>query len=193
MAQLRMLYSPALKPLPELVEPAGFELRPLRKEELREWGMKLHPACGFSPKDDAYFEIYLPRVIPGGIMVCAEKSTGRIAASAAAQFSEAEVPGGLGWVMALPEMRGRGLGAAVTAAAMAFGVKHGLKIMCLLTDDSRLPAINLYLKFGWRPWLCAEDMPERWRKVLSELKIAPGTVENYRPDEAHDITVCHEL
>ena len=108
MAQLRMLYSPALKPLPELVEPAGFELRPLRKEELREWGMKLHPACGFSPKDDAYFEIYLPRVIPGGIMVCAEKSTGRIAASAAAQYSEAEIPGGLGWVMALPEMRGRG-------------------------------------------------------------------------------------
>ena len=125
-------------------------------------------------------------------MVCAEKSTGRIAASAAAQYSEAEIPGGLGWVMALPEMRGRGLGAAVTAA-MAFGVKYGLKIMCLLTDDSRLPAINLYLKFGWRPWLCAEDMPERWRKILRELKIAPETVEIYHPGEAYDITVRHEL
>ena len=193
MTQLRMLYSPALKPLPEVVVPAGFELRPLRKEELAEWGMKLHPACGFSPKDEAYFEIYLPRVIPGGIMVCAEKSTGRIAASAAAQFSEAEVPGGLGWVMALPEMRGRGLGAAVTAAAMVFGVKHGLKIMCLLTDDSRLPAINLYLKFGWRPWLCGEDMPERWRKILTALGIPPEKCENCAPREDWSIGVRHDL
>ena len=193
MAQLRMLYSPELKPLPEVVEPAGFELRPLRKEELKEWGMTLHPACGFTPKDDAYFQIYLPRIVPEGIMVCVEKSTGRIAASAVAQLAEGGIPGGLGWVMALPEMRGRGLGAAVTAAAMRLGAAYGLKVMCLLTDDVRLPAIGLYLKFGWRPWLWAEDMPGRWRKILNELKIAPGTIENYRPDEAYRITVCHEL
>ena len=178
-----MLYSPALYALPEEFSPEGFEIRSIRDSEMKEWGEKLHPACGFSSKSEAYCADFLKKALPGGIQVAVELATDRLAASASAQHFDKETPGGLGWVMALPEIRGKKLGAAVVAAAMNFGIKQGLSFMALSTDDFRLPAIGLYLKYGWRPYLYAEDMPGRWRKVLAELNIPADSVECYTLSE----------
>ena len=95
--------------------------------------------------------------------------------------------------MTHPELRGRKLGAAVTAAAMNHGVEAGLKFMCLATDDFRIPAISIYLKFGWRPFLYAEDMAERWKKVCADLNLAPSSLEDYSLDEENNIIVNHTL
>ena len=191
--QLRMLYSPDQSPLPELFIPEGFEIRALELSDLKEWGEILHPACEFSFKDSEYCANFFKLALPGGIIGAYEKSSGRLAATATAQYMECEIPGGLGWVMALPEIRGKKLGAAVVAAAMNHGIRNGLSLMCLATDDHRLPAIGLYLKYGSRPYLFAEDMPDRWRNVLKNLNLAPETVEDYSLSEDLKVKVNHTL
>lgn len=174
-----MLFDASRTPLPPLLEVEGFEIRSLREEEYGIWGEELSPACDFGVKDAGFWEIYRPKLLPGGILGAFEKATGRLVASACAQNQECGIKGGLGWVMALPEMRGKKLGAAVVAAAMHRTVEQGHPLMALLTDDFRLPAIKLYLQYNWRPWLYMEDMPQRWKNVCKELGIPPETLEDY--------------
>ena len=191
--QLRMLFDVKNTSIPAIQLPEEFELRSLRSDETDIWGSVLHPACGFSVKDAEYMKIYGPRLLPNGIKGVFERATGRLLASASAQYCECGVQGGLGWVMALPEMRGRKLGAAVSAAAMQTVADNGFKTICLATDDNRLPALKMYLAFGWRPWLYFEDMPERWKNICKNLQIAPGSLENYTLDELGSIIVRNDL
>lgn len=191
--QLRMLFDVKNSSIPAIQLPEEFELRSLREDEIGIWGSVLHPACGFSVKGAEYMKIYGPRLLPGGIKGVFERASGRLVASASGQYCECGVQGGLGWVMALPEMRGRKLGAAVSAAAMQAVADNGFKTICLATDDSRLAALKMYLSFGFRPWLYFADMAERWKNICSNLHIEPGTIENYTLDELGSIVVRRDL
>ncbi len=191
--QLRMIFNFKRTEIPEIELPEGFELRSVAESEIKEWGEVLHPACGFSVKDSEYMKIYGPRVLPGGMMGVFEKSSGRLVATASAQYDEVGVEGGLGWVMALPEMRGKKLGAAVSVAAMKFSRDYGHDKMCLCTDDERVPALRMYLNLGWRPYLFDADMPDRWRKICEVLGIDPKTLEDYSFNEDGSIKVNYSL
>lgn len=191
--QLRMLFDFERTPVPEIKLSGEFEIRSVAANEVHEWGTVLHPACGFSVKDDEYMKIYSPKVLPGGMLAVFEKSSGRMVASATAQYHEVDIEGGLGWVMVLPEMRGKKLGAAISTAAMKKSRDFGHKKMCLCTDDSRLAALKMYLQLGWRPFLFAEDMFDRWRKVCENLGIAPELLEDYSLGENEEIIVQYSL
>jgi mycothiol synthase len=39
----------------------------------------------------------------------------------------------------------------------------------LSTEDERLAAIHIYLKFGWQPLLYTAGMDERWRRIEATL------------------------
>lgn len=179
--QLRMIYDascPALK----VEAPAGFTVRPLQKEE-HEAYFKLRTGCGFDLWDhEIIARFYEQHAIAGGIIVAVEDATGRLAASATAEYGELNdpaAPGTLGWVMTDEEFGGRGLGRAVSAAATAALFKAGLAPVYLLTDDFRTAAVALYLKMRWKPWLFQEDMPERWRKLCRELGYPESYAEEY--------------
>ena len=83
--------------------------------------------------------------------------------------------GYLHFVAALPQSRGVGAGAAVTAAVLRRFEELGLPDCILTTDDFRLPAIKIYLNLGWLPVLNGPDMRERWERVLAQLGIAGKT------------------
>ena len=78
----------------------------------------------------------------------------------------------IGWVASHPEHRGQGLGAQVTAAALAYALSLPPRSIVLRTDDFRLPAIKIYLKLGFTPFFDHSSYPERWRLIGTRL--GPG-------------------
>lgn len=186
--QLRMIYDrscPALQVEP----PAGFTVRPLKKEE-HEAYFKLRTGCGFDLwNHETIAKFYEKHAIADGIIVAVEDATGRLAASATAEYGELDdpgVPGTLGWVMTDKEFGGKGLGRAVSAAATLALFKADLDPVYLLTDDFRTAAVALYLKMRWKPWIFQEDMTERWQKLCREL----GYPDSYLTE--HGIFTFHK-
>ena len=55
----------------------------------------------------------------------------------------------------------------------------GYKKASLLTDDWRLPALKLYLRMGWRPWLVEDDMPGRWKDICDKLGYNYANLEKF--------------
>jgi len=68
-----------------------------------------------------------------------------------------------------PEHRGKGLGRAVSLAAVNRFIRAGFRNVYLMTDDFRLPALAAYLKLGFEPFLFCEGMAERWEAVYGKL------------------------
>jgi GNAT superfamily N-acetyltransferase len=78
----------------------------------------------------------------------------------------------LSWVGVDPAHRGRGLGKELTALAIDAAVAGGKSLICLSTDDFRIPAIRTYLSVGFRPCLGSWDRSHHWRwsRIAGELK-----------------------
>jgi mycothiol synthase len=71
-----------------------------------------------------------------------------------------------------PMHRSHGLGKALTVAVLRRFRERGFRRAVLQTDDFRLPAIRLYLGFGFRPSMTHESHPGRWREIYRQLGIA---------------------
>lgn len=75
--------------------------------------------------------------------------------------------GYLHMVASLPEYRGRGLGRAVTVAALDFMANRGDVEVILDTDDFRIPAIRLYISLGFVPVYNIDcDNRNNWKEIL---------------------------
>lgn len=170
--QLRMIYDKTCPPLTAPVLPDGYNIHPLRKDEWAKY-IELRYGCGFDLwTDEKILDFYAKHAIKDGILVIEESSTGQLVASATAEYGELpekSLPGTLGWVMTRPGYEGKGLGRAISTAAMQALLDADLAPIYLLTDDSRIAAVALYLKMNWRPWLFQDDMPERWQKLCDKL------------------------
>jgi mycothiol synthase len=71
----------------------------------------------------------------------------------------------------LEEHRRLGLGAFVVSHLLEQFAREGLSDAILSTEEYRLPAIELYLKLGFRPLITgkAPDERQRWERVSSDL------------------------
>ena len=79
---------------------------------------------------------------------------------------------GEGWyrmVGVRTDARGLGAGRLVALAALYALRERGYTSVVLSTDDSRLPAISLYLSLGFQPVYSHESHKERWEKVMAAL------------------------
>jgi len=74
------------------------------------------------------------------------------------------------WVAVVPAHQGRGLGKPLLAACLRRMVELGCKGAYLTTAPPRIPAINLYLRFGFRPVVRSEREREAWRLVSGCVK-----------------------
>ena len=72
---------------------------------------------------------------------------------------QGEAEGRVDFVAADPAHKGHRLGLAVCSAVMRYLADRGYPRAMLTTDDWRLPAIVTYLRVGFRPHYCREDMP----------------------------------
>lgn len=171
--QLQMVWPESmLESLPEVTLPAGYTLRCF------QWGdesgyFRLMDSAGFKNWDNETLKPWLAKVLPDGFFVMTESASEEIVASAMATHNPIDLHpfgGNLGWVVASPEHKGKGLGMVVCAAATRRMIQAGYRRIYLQTDDWRLSALKVYLKLGYVPFLFAPDMEERWRKVCDKLE-----------------------
>ena len=78
--------------------------------------------------------------------------------------------GRLHWIAIVPQMQGRGLAKPLTSIVCDRMRDLGHKRVCLTTSTARLPAINLYRKFGFVPDIHTEEDLSIWRQLKSLLK-----------------------
>ena len=149
----------------------GYALRTFGPQDAAAY-LELMASAGFDAFDEAALAHWLGKVLPDGLFLAVHEATGRLAATAMASHNPAErhpFGGEVGWVAAAPGHRGRSLGAAVCAAAVARFLRAGYRRIYLKTDDWRLPALKTYLRLGFFPLLFSPDMAERWQRVCEQL------------------------
>ena len=162
-----------LADLPDLELPEGYALCTFtpgdaaafvellrRNGELGEWSLE-RAARLFGPDGEAVLEASYFALRDGEPVATAQLDRNRDRVYA--PFAE------LGWVAALPEHRGRGVGRAVCLAVMHAAARAGHPEIFLRTDDHRLPAIKSYLGLGFEPWHVDPTAAARWRVILAQL------------------------
>jgi len=160
-----------LAELPPIRLPDGYAMR---QYEARDAAAYVHllQSAGFEFAAE-HLPIWLERVLPDGLFLVEHQRSGELAASAIAAHHPLELHpfgGELGWVAAAPDHRGRGLGLAVCTAVLRRFAHAGYHRVYLRTDDFRLPALRIYLKLGFLPFLYADGIEERWQTICARLK-----------------------
>ena len=121
---------------------------------------------------DDRLEHTLDHALGEGFFVAVHTVSGQIAASCVAErgsWDGGHGRGILGWLIVDPSHARLGLGTTVAAKVTNRLVEEGYVEPGLGTEDFRLPAIGIYLKLGWRPFLYMEDMEHRWRETCERL------------------------
>lgn len=177
MKQLKML-RPAAPIVPHSL-PAGYSFASFggTKAEVDDWLAIC--AEGLLPNTDPHwFEDsirHYPDLDPARDLFFVVDTVGaRVATSAAILHTSGE--GYIHMVGALPSCRGRGIGHAMLAKALADLQARGCPFITLTTDDHRLAAIKTYLDAGFRPVLWSDpdsDMQARWDAVIAALGYEP--------------------
>ena len=171
MAQLHMVRDFERFPVQNAVVPAGFVLEHHGLEAVTEY-MELRNKTGWGNMPDDFLS---EQVLPQGLVFCRNMENGEVAASATAEItsfgSEYAHLGSLGQVMCVEAYKGLHLGSAVCVEAASIVAANGYRYIGLLTDDFRVPALRIYLKYGWRPWMIDSEMPERWSRIYADLGI----------------------
>ena len=146
----------------------GYELRQLRAEDESAYEELLHLAF----ENEGTLERTRATALTDGFFVVEHTATGHLVTTCAAQHIEnTRHPGGgqLGWLVGDPSHTGKRLGTIVSALVTNRLVSAGYERPYLETNDFRFAAISIYLKLGWRPFLFADDMEQRWRDVYDGL------------------------
>ena len=166
---LEMLWPESRLDRPPEVEVAeGYTLRQYRPDDYERYVALMKAAEMDTPRLD-YWEGH---ILPDGFFVIEDNSTGELTAACfASHHPAARHPraGNLGWLAAHPGHKGKQLGVAVTAAVTARLCKAGYKRIYLETHDFRIPAIKLYLRMGWIPFLYSEEMLDRWKLICDRI------------------------
>ncbi len=168
--KLEMVWPAGAEP-PAVHLPDGYELGLLRPDE-REAYVELMQRAGFDDWTMDRFTWVDGAVLPDAHFVVRESATGRIVATAlAAHRPSLHHPygGELGWVATDPTHTGGGLGRAVCAAVLARFASAGYRNVYLYTNTFRQPAVALYLKLGFLPYLVDPDARERWERTLRAI------------------------
>jgi mycothiol synthase len=163
----------SLTDLPDLAMPAGYALRSMRPDELPAWAALLNRNAELGEWDlERAEEVFRggERVPYAGCFFVTHDgepvATAQLTLHRDTQY--APMPE-LGWVAVSPDHRGHGLGAAVSLAVLHHAATIGHREVFLLTDDHRLPALAIYLKLGFAPWLVDPTAEQRWHSVRQAL------------------------
>lgn len=74
------------------------------------------------------------------------------------------------WVALIPEAQALGLSKPLLSAAIEIFNRLNYTEAWLETSTARIPAINLYLHFGFKPYIREDKEREGWRAVAPKLK-----------------------
>ena len=153
--------------LPEL--PSNYKLRIFREGDLKDFNNLLIKA----EMGICRLEYWQNHILPNGFFVIEDTDTSELVATFFASHHPANRhphAGNLGWLAVDPAHRGNNLGSVVVISVMNRLLNAGYKRIYLETHQFRLPAINIYLKLGWIPFIYRPEMNEQWELISSKLK-----------------------
>ena len=156
---------------PKIQIPAGYTLRTYQPSDEPAFYTVMDLA-GFTNWDDETLAPWLLKILPDGWFLIEHQASREIVATAMANHNPQDLhpfAGELGWVAGHPDHAGKGLGMAVCGAVVRRLLQAGYRHIYLNTDDWRLPAITVYLRLGWVPFLYAPDMAKRWQNICDQL------------------------
>jgi mycothiol synthase len=160
---------------PGVQPPEGYTLRTYERGDEAAWRTIQNLAEPVAPSVDldGLLGKYLSAVLPHGLFFAIHSASGEAVATAGAVHNTREgmfpFGGELGWVATVPAHQCRGLGRALSAAATCRLIGAGYESIRVGTQDHRLPAIKLYLRLGYIPYLYTADMVERWRPICAQF------------------------
>ena len=171
---------PSMDDLPRFDTPDGFRIRNYRDGDADEW-VRIHELADLYNKVtqetfEREFGYDMPAMRDRGFFM--EAPNGEVIGTATAWYSSAgpgvEIQGQLNygrvhWVALVPQYQGRGLSKPLLSRVMSRLAESHDKSY-LVTSSARLPAIHLYLKYGFRPFLHSLESIEAWEFVSIQLK-----------------------
>jgi glycosyltransferase involved in cell wall biosynthesis/ribosomal protein S18 acetylase RimI-like enzyme len=168
--QLRMRRS-LLSGLAPLELAAGFSIRPATESDLAAWAELMNGPMGYWDEGRARRELWGDQdVLEGGVQLLLDPRKQLVGSATAKRSGTDPSAGYLHMVFVAPELRGRGLGRAISLAALHRLINAGVDTAILETDDWRLAAIRTYLKLGFEPDLAADGHDARWRRARRLLR-----------------------
>jgi GNAT superfamily N-acetyltransferase len=160
---------------PHFALPAGYDMRFYREGDVPTW-MRIQQAAEthFVPTAEIF-----ARSMPGDtayltarVMFLVDPSGAEIGTITAWNddlFNGRDM-GRIHWVAIIPDAQGRGLAKPMMSAACDVLRTRGYPAAWLETNTRRIPALNLYLQFGFKPHPRDETERNAWRAIAPHLK-----------------------
>ena len=184
-----MMCRQSLADLPDPRPPDGYTIRSYEEGDAGSWDRVICDAFEYEPTDGDRFE----RMMKNDVAFCSERifflcRHHQPVATASAWPEPAFGPqtGTLHYVGVIKREASCGLGCQISLAALQQMKREGRTRAMLRTDDHRIPAIKLYLKLGFIPFLVHENQRRRWRDVLDLIQ-RPELIRTFQSHLAAEI------
>jgi GNAT superfamily N-acetyltransferase len=164
----------ALHQAPVYALPEGYRMRFFQAGDVEQWVRIQQAADRYQVPTEASFYDSMPdaALVRERVMFLVDPAgcdIGSITAWNEDQLLGHDV-GLVHWVALLPEVQGQGLGKPLTSAALQLMQAQGYAEAWLETGSARIPALNLYLHFGFQPYVRGEADRSAWKQVSPLLK-----------------------
>ena len=165
---------PILPQVRPLAPPQGFQLRPYRPGDREHW-VAIHQAADVHSKVqpstfDWHFGADEQALTERQLYL--EDAHRRVVGTSSAWMGEHEYEGWgrVHWIALLPQLQGQGLGRLLLTATLQRLKDLHHKNAYLWTISSRVPAINMYLSFGFNPKPQDQKQRQAWKALQQHLK-----------------------
>jgi GNAT superfamily N-acetyltransferase len=149
----------------------GFSFRCYRGGDMDKWldiERQADPHNILDPgKFESTFSSRLDLLDRRMLFICDEH--GRDVATSTAWYEDQQT-GLVHWVAVIPALQGRGLAKPLLSHTLNRLAALGHKNAMLRTQIFRLPAINLYIKAGFRPRVSSQQHEQCWRHVSGKFR-----------------------
>ncbi len=162
-----------LRDIPQAAFPPGFDIRPMRRDEGPLWADVQRDAEELFPIPDDLFAREFGYDPPGVEQRCffVTNHKGAAVGTVSSWYGGRDNGpewGRIHWVAVRPVYQGRGLGRASLSYALN-RMSEWHEQAWLATSTARLPALKMYLDFGFVPDLSPPNAADAWRAVQAFL------------------------
>lgn len=171
------LVRPDLNGLPEVPLPAGYSLRWFGSGDAAHWLRIHHDADPFNEVTPELFNRQfgcdLKRL--SNCQCFLQDAAGRVVGTGTAWSADDRLEercGRVFWLAILRHYQGQGLGKPLLGAVCKRLRELGYDRACVITGTGRLPAVGLYLQFGFQPEIRTDEDRAIWDLVFKALRDA---------------------